>query len=298
MASGEGAVPEQNDKEILLYLHNHSFYSQKLLFVLNERGIKFKTVFINIAAGDQYKNSFLDINPRGEVPVIKDGETIVVDSAKIIYYLEEQYKTHKTLIPTAEGAEIIERHNHFHTVIHDLPADVITIGSFYHPEVVRDPKLPFILPVRKHMRNVTEKIPAKLKDIASKEAKYAEVLNQKATKIENDLEIMKNKEEFLKVLDTVDGVLQEVEEQLVKNEGTEKWLVSDNFTLADIDLAILLERLYVLGLEQRFWQNRPNITKYFNRMKQRDSFKKSIPSAFFHIKTLLEGIPNFLLSLM
>lgn len=67
---------------------------------------------------------------------------------KYFYVIE----THKTLIPTAEGAEIIERHNHFHTVINDLPADVITIGSFYHPDLVRDPKLPFILPVRKHMK--------------------------------------------------------------------------------------------------------------------------------------------------
>ncbi|CAH1398741.1 unnamed protein product [Nezara viridula] len=219
MASGEGSGTEQNDKEILLYLHNHSFYSQKLLFVLNERGIKFKTQFINIAAGEQYKPYFLDINPRGEVPVIKDGENIVADSAKIIFYLEEQYKDHKTLIPTAEGAEIIERHNHFHTVINDLPADVITIGSFYYPDLVRDPKLPFILPVRKHMRNVTEKLPAKLKDIASKEEKYAEVFNEKAAKIEHELEIMKNKEEYIKVLDSVDTVLQEVEEQLAKNEG-------------------------------------------------------------------------------
>lgn len=55
-------------------------------------------------------------------------------------------------------------------------------------------------------------------------------------------------------------------------------------------LTILLERLNQLGLEHRFWtgeKQRPNIEKYYQRVKERDSYKKTIPNKFFLIKTLI-----------
>lgn len=59
--------------------------------------------------------------------------------------------------------------------------------------------------------------------------------------------------------------------------------------MADIELTILLERLNQIGLETRFWSNgkRPNIEKYYERVKQRDSYKKTIPSLFDLVKTLI-----------
>lgn len=67
------------------------------------------------------------------------------------------------------------------------------------------------------------------------------------------------------------------------------WLCSDRFTVADIGLTILLERLNQLGFEFRFWSDgkRPLLEKYYERVRQRESYKKTIPSTFLHIKTLL-----------
>ncbi|KAK9502895.1 hypothetical protein O3M35_011582 [Rhynocoris fuscipes] len=72
----------------------------------------------------------------------------------------------------------------------------------------------------------------------------------------------------------------------------DKWLVSERFTLADIDLTILLERLNVIGMDERAWGNskRPCIAKFWNRVRQRPSYKAATPSAFFHVKTMLQGI--------
>lgn len=59
--------------------------------------------------------------------------------------------------------------------------------------------------------------------------------------------------------------------------------------MADIALTILLERLNQLGYESRFWKDgkRPNIEKYYARVKQRDSYKKTIPTTLFHVKMFL-----------
>lgn len=73
------------------------------------------------------------------------------------------------------------------------------------------------------------------------------------------------------------------------------WLCSDRFTIADIELTILLERLNQLGLESRLWSNgrRPYIEKYYERVKQRESYKKTIPSLLVLIKLLFTQSPIY-----
>lgn len=65
---------------------------------LIEKGLKYRTHLVNIANGEQYQDWFLKINPRGEVPVIQDGENIVPDSLRIINYLEDKYTGGRYLI--------------------------------------------------------------------------------------------------------------------------------------------------------------------------------------------------------
>lgn len=64
------------------------------------------------------------------------------------------------------------------------------------------------------------------------------------------------------------------------------WLCTDRFTIADIDLAILLERLNQLGLDSRFWTGgkRPLVEKYYSKVKLRESFKKTIPTLLVHVQ--------------
>lgn len=56
------------------------------------------------------------------------------------------------------------------------------------------------------------------------------------------------------------------------------WLCCEKFTIADLSLAMLLHRLYCLGLDDFFWcQKRPIIATYFKRISERESFQKSLP---------------------
>lgn len=72
------------------------------------------------------------------------------------------------------------------------------------------------------------------------------------------------------------------------------WLCCAEFTIADIGLGVLLHRLYCLGLENLFWANdkRPLIGKYYVRLSERDSFKRSLPNTLSTIKTVWSKTPS------
>lgn len=59
------------------------------------------------------------------------------------------------------------------------------------------------------------------------------------------------------------------------------WLCCEQFTIADLSLAMLLHRLYGLGLDELFWiKKRPSIASYYARISARESFKKTLPKSY------------------
>jgi len=54
--------------------------------------------------------------------------------------------------------------------------------------------------------------------------------------------------------------------------GKTKWLASDMFTLADIEITPYVERIDRLGLNG-MWESRPRVADWFARIKARSSFK-------------------------
>lgn len=55
---------------------------------LHEKNIDFEPFVVDITKGEQYSSWFLDINPRGEIPVLKVKDEIIPDSTRILDYLE------------------------------------------------------------------------------------------------------------------------------------------------------------------------------------------------------------------
>lgn len=58
---------------------------------LYEKKLPFESVIINLIKGVQYEPWFLQLNPKGEVPVLQDTGKIIPDSARIIDYLEDNF---------------------------------------------------------------------------------------------------------------------------------------------------------------------------------------------------------------
>lgn len=291
-----GAVKVPNTNGLTFYYHYYSYYSQKVLMGLYEKKVDFVPVVVDITKGEQYSTWFLDINPRGEVPVLKDGDNVIPDSSKILDYLEKgEFKdTTPSLIDVDTNPAVQKKIIFFRDLIDALPAGVITMGSLYHPELCENPKVPFILPVRKMLRTAEMNSSNKLREYAQLHESARDTLLGKADFQDKKHQLVTDKQEYIKLLNIVDRTLQKVETELTGHGiDSYSWLCSKHFTIADVNLAILLERLNGLGLEKRFWSQgkRPHLERYFQRVQERPSFRAAVPDLFFHIRIVLESQP-------
>ena len=64
-------------------------YKARLLLVL--LGLEFEEVVINLQTGEHRTESFLALNPRGQIPTLVDGEVTVWDSQAVLVYLARRY---------------------------------------------------------------------------------------------------------------------------------------------------------------------------------------------------------------
>lgn len=73
---------------ITLFDNAFSPFARKVRMVLEVKGLTFETVDALAPAGHP---RLAQVNPRVEVPVLQDGDTIVVNSSHIVAYLEHRY---------------------------------------------------------------------------------------------------------------------------------------------------------------------------------------------------------------
>lgn len=81
---------------IELYQFELSQYSEKIRFILDYKGLEYKKIEVTPGIG-QFE--VFHISGQGQVPVLKDGDTIISDSTAIAMYLDRQYPE-KPIIPT------------------------------------------------------------------------------------------------------------------------------------------------------------------------------------------------------
>ena len=73
--------------------------SIRVRWTLQELGVAFEAVTIDLFAGEHRRPEFLMINPAGRLPVLIDGDAVLTESVAIVLYLAEKYPE-KKLIPT------------------------------------------------------------------------------------------------------------------------------------------------------------------------------------------------------
>jgi glutathione S-transferase len=65
--------------------------SLRARWMLQELGVDFEPISVNLLAGEHHKPEFLKINPAGKVPVLVDRDVVVTESVAIVLYLAEKY---------------------------------------------------------------------------------------------------------------------------------------------------------------------------------------------------------------
>ena len=68
-------------------------------WTLQELGVSFEPITVNLVAGEHRRPEFLKINPAGKLPVLVDGDLVLTESVAIVLYLAEKYPE-KGLLPT------------------------------------------------------------------------------------------------------------------------------------------------------------------------------------------------------
>lgn len=126
---------------IKLYDAVPSTNSDRVKIALNEKGLAYERVSLNLARRDQKRPQFLKLNPYGKVPVIDDGGKVLFESCIINEYLDEQYPD-PPLMPKdpylrARGRIIVDYGmNHLHETYFALRNEF-----FFKKEGERDQKL-------------------------------------------------------------------------------------------------------------------------------------------------------------
>jgi glutathione S-transferase len=97
------------EEKMKLYDFELSGNAYRVRLMLSLLGLKYETVPVNLMQGEQRQPPFLKLNPRGQVPTLDDGGTVVWDSLAILVYLARKYGGEKWLPLDAEGmAEVMQ----------------------------------------------------------------------------------------------------------------------------------------------------------------------------------------------
>ena len=116
-------------------------------WTLQELGVDFEAVAIDLVAGENRKPEFLALNPAGKVPVLVDGDLVLTESVTIVWYLAEKYadrgllpadlaqrtQVHRWLLFAVTELEQplwrIAKHVHLYPPDQRLPAEVKNAGQ-------------------------------------------------------------------------------------------------------------------------------------------------------------------------
>ena len=74
---------------IKFYFH-HTPNPLKVALFLEEAGLPYEVIPVDLLKGDQLRNEFRAVNPNGKVPAILDDGVVVFDSSAILFHLAEK----------------------------------------------------------------------------------------------------------------------------------------------------------------------------------------------------------------
>lgn len=74
-----------------LFWMSGSPFAWRTLLGFAVKGVDYESRRLNASEGEHKEAWFLEINPRGQVPALKDGDTMVTESMAILAYLEAKH---------------------------------------------------------------------------------------------------------------------------------------------------------------------------------------------------------------
>jgi glutathione S-transferase len=92
-----------------LYWGSGSPYSWRVLLALELKGVPYESHVLQFSKQEHKSPQMLRMNPRGRVPVLKDGDFVVLESLACLLYLDRKYPEAPLFGTTPEEAGTIMR---------------------------------------------------------------------------------------------------------------------------------------------------------------------------------------------
>lgn len=93
---------------LTFYRHPVSGHAHRVELLLSLLSLKADAIDVDLMKGAQKSPEFLNMNPYGQVPVLKDGDLVLTDSISILVYLASKYDDSRQWLPTSavEAAQV------------------------------------------------------------------------------------------------------------------------------------------------------------------------------------------------
>lgn len=229
-----------------LYHSINSVCAQKVRIALHEKGLTAKDHIMTLR-GDQFDAAYLKLNPSGVVPTLIHDGAPIIESALILYYLDDAFHE-PPLMPKAPSQR--HRARLYNKLVDEYVHNscmILTFATAFRPA--------FLKMAREAWQAEIAKSPLK------RRAEY------KRSVIEHGLDsefVADAIAQHRKLLSWMTDSLQ---------DGT--YLAGENFSNADcavIPYILRLELLRLCGL----WDRHPKIAAWWERMRERPSVKATI----------------------
>ena len=252
--------------ELILYNAPQSTCSQRVRFVLHEKGLAFSERKLDLFSGDQLRPEYLMINPNGVVPSLVHGGSVIVDSAVIIEYLDEVFPDPTALVPRDAVRRAAMRS--FIRYTDEVPTPAVRIPSY---------NLAFL----PHYCEMSE-------------AEFVALAESKPLRKEFLLAMGRtgfSEQEMSKALARLRQSMVRMADTLRSSGGP--WLMGSDFTLADIAIMPVIVRMDDLGLGT-LWEHLDEIGRWLDTIRTRPAFSKT----YYFGSLLTEKYPNLKNSLI
>jgi glutathione S-transferase len=246
------------DRPVVLYHFGPSICSQKVRLTLAAKGVKSENREVNLFIDENLEPDYMRINPRGVVPTLIDDGYAVIDSAAIMRYIDHNFSG-PALEPEDEGAKAVMQY--WLDAQDQFPIRGLTYGNV--KGIVGDL-------VRSH----TPSRIATLKRLRDANPDLAEDYEAKLRDTDQWLE----EQSDTKIIGNINAKMGSLLDRLDQQVKDKKWLVGDQFTLADIAWMTILARIDFVDLDTKMWGDgrRPFVKAYYDRLKEAPGFDEQI----------------------
>jgi len=230
---------------LVLYHHDKSTCSQKVRICLAEKGVDWDSRQVDLMNSENLSPEYLAINPNGVVPAfVHDGRPII-ESTVMCEYVDEVWPDEPRLTP-ADPVERAEMRAWLR-FIDEVPSMAVRVPSFQDKFLARF--------------------------LAMSEEEYAAFRDQNTLRREFFMRLNRtgfSDEEYDNSIRQLEMTVERIDKALESGP----WLVGAQYTIADICVAPLFQRMEDLGMSD-LWADTPRVADWFERLKARPAYQEA-----------------------